>query len=313
MSRVVIGIPTFRRPESLRRLLRSIADLEPIDAEVVVVVADNDPAAQDGLAIASEVAAAGYRYELTAFLVESAGLAAVRNALMQRAFRDFDATKLAMVDDDERVEAGWLAGLERAQQAFDADLIFGAIRPEFERTPPAWVVGQPMYWGNVYPHGRAADAPGTGSVLLRRRVFDGLGLRFDETYSFSGGEDRDFFMRLRALGGSFAHASDAVSYEYVGEDRMKRGWVLQRAFRIGATDARIGKRFRRSTIHRILELAKIPVALLVGVLGVVLACVDSRRQMRFAVLVCRQAGKVAGLLGWLPKTYAAAATGGPHA
>ena len=60
MSEVVIAIPTFRRPQSLKRLLTAIEKLET-KASVLVVVADNDADKHEGLDVCEAMRAAGYR------------------------------------------------------------------------------------------------------------------------------------------------------------------------------------------------------------------------------------------------------------
>ncbi|HEX9159155.1 MAG TPA: glycosyltransferase, partial [Rhizomicrobium sp.] len=107
MPDVTIAIPTFRRPKGLERLLAAIAMLET-DANVRVLVAENDAERQEGMAVVKRLTATGYRWPIELLLVEPRGIAQARNALVERALANgFDY--LAMLDDDEWPEALWLS------------------------------------------------------------------------------------------------------------------------------------------------------------------------------------------------------------
>ena len=73
MAKVLVGIATYKRPQMLRRLLRSIEKFET-DADVQILVADNDSNARDGIAVVDELRTSGYRFPLTGAVVEKHGL-----------------------------------------------------------------------------------------------------------------------------------------------------------------------------------------------------------------------------------------------
>lgn len=299
---IVIGIPTFRRPNSLRRLLASIA-AQRVDGKSVVLVADNDCDGKAGIAVAEELARSSFPFEIQAISVAERGLSAVRNAIMERAFDVFGAELVAMVDDDERVEPLWLSSLLAMRKETNADVVFGAIFAEFESEPPSWVHGQSIYWGISYPAGVSAFVPGSGNILVSRRVHDGLRARFDERFSLSGGEDKEFFERIGLLGAVFAHAPNAVAHEFVGASRMTRGWAMQRAFRIGCTDTRVLQLHATSPITLFKAFATSVAASVTG-LGLMTLCwLSPRLRMKGALLVARQAGKVYGAIGRVPRAY----------
>ncbi len=102
MREIVVAIPTFRRPQSLTRLLNALALLKT-DASVTVIVADNDAEKHEGLDVCESLK--DYRWPLESFIAPERGIAQVRNALVERALSgrcDF----IAMLDDDEWTGAG---------------------------------------------------------------------------------------------------------------------------------------------------------------------------------------------------------------
>src|ERR1700744_3007693 len=131
MPDVVIAIPTFRRPQSLMRLLSALEKLDT-RANVTVIVADNDAEKREGLDACARLNA--YRWPLDVFIAEKRGIANVRNALVERA-RTHKCDFIAMLDDDEWPDAGWLEAFLRTQAETGADALHGSILRAFEIAP----------------------------------------------------------------------------------------------------------------------------------------------------------------------------------
>src|SRR3569833_1429720 len=124
-DRIVIAIPTFKRPKSLKRLLDAIAGLMT-DLDVAVLVADNDADGHEGLDLCRRLAPA-YRWPLTAVVAQKRGIAQVRNTLVEQALADPAMRFVAMLDDDEWPDHGWVDELLAVQRAHDADVVQGSI------------------------------------------------------------------------------------------------------------------------------------------------------------------------------------------
>src|ERR1700761_6396551 len=103
-ERVIICIPTFRRPKMLARLLEAIAALET-EAHVGVLVADNDAEIHVGLDLCQSMT--GYRWPLKAVIAKERGIAQVRNVLIEQALAT-NAEFIAMIDDDEWPDTHWI-------------------------------------------------------------------------------------------------------------------------------------------------------------------------------------------------------------
>lgn len=301
-KRVVIGIPTFRRPEGLRRLLDSLAR-QRASFTPHVVVADNEGEHGLGLKVVTELKAQGYPLPLTGIAVPQRGISQVRNALMDAAFGTFEADVLAMVDDDERVEPQWIGELIRVLDETQADAVTGAVYSEFEETPPAWTKGQSIYWRKPHSEGLVPMIHGAGNIALARKVYTQWAPRFDEAFSLSGGEDKEFFLRLRKLGARFAFAPEARTYEWIGLSRMTWRWALQRAYRIGNTDMRIAMLHGLTATQWLREFMKAMLAGLIMPVVLVIFAWNPQRRMRALLTLARQAGKVAALFNIHPQVY----------
>ena len=121
-STVSVIIPTFRRPDPLRRAIRSVLDQTGVAVEVIVL--DDDPSYSG-----ADVAASfnDERLEYVRCERPSGGVPAlVRNAGLARARGEFTY----FLDDDDELEPGALAAMSEAlRQHPKAGVAIGRIRP----------------------------------------------------------------------------------------------------------------------------------------------------------------------------------------
>jgi succinoglycan biosynthesis protein ExoM len=143
----------------------------------------------------------------------------------------------------------------------------------------------------------------TNNVLLDARLVraDGLGLRFDERFGISGGEDTVFAHDIRQAGARIVWTNLAIVTETVTPDRATMRWLLSRAFsgaqrdmavisRVEGENSRALKRWRfkvaRNAITGALGLLAAPAAILLG----------QDRFMRTVLSGGRKVAKAAGLI-----------------
>ena len=300
---IVIGIPTFQRPKGLARLLESIAE-QRTQFQLHVLVADNEGEGGAGLGVVEELLAQGFPFPITGIAVPERGISQVRNALMKTAFENLSADGLAMVDDDERVEPGWLAALVAMQTETSADVVGGAVFPEFESPPPSWTRRLRIYWRRIKPPGPVPLIPSTTNVYFSRSVYDKFPKEhFDLAFSLTGGGDKEYFCRIKQRGATFAFQPEARSHELFGFSRVTLKWALQRAYRIGAGDARVLRLHSPGFLGWLKEVMVFLAATSLALMqGVVFFWSPAFRTHAF-VRLARQAGKVSGFLGRLPKVY----------
>ena len=74
----------------------------------------------------------------------------------------------------------------------------------------------------------AWDESRTGNLLFRRSILEGINEPFNPEFG-TGGEDKDFFMRMTALGCVFIWCNEAIAYETVPSVRWSRSYMLKRA------------------------------------------------------------------------------------
>jgi glycosyltransferase involved in cell wall biosynthesis len=303
MTNVVIGIPTFKRQEGLRQLLRSVAEQDCKDI-LCVVVADNEGENGVGVNVVNEFIKAGFPFPLKWIPVPDRGISQVRNALMQEAFENLACDNLAMVDDDEHVESNWVSELIKMQQSGNYDVVGGFVLPDFAISPPDWVKDLNLYYRPKLPAGTVKLVNGTTNVLLHRSVRDNFSDNlFDLKFSLTGGGDREFFTRLKHQGAIFGFAPNAVSYEIFNASRLTLEWAKQRAFRIGAGDARIFRRYSSGYAAWIKEIIKLLGAFTVSSVMMIFTFFFPPKKVFYMLKIMRQRGKLNGLFGEPVEVY----------
>jgi succinoglycan biosynthesis protein ExoM len=239
MSSTTVVICTFNRPGPLRRAVetaRQQALAAGREAEVLVVDNSPDANAREAMRDLARVPGLPLRY----LSVPMPNISHARNAGVAACASDF----VVFLDDDEWCEPGWLDALIGTAEATGADLVFGAVLPEFPGGTPPWDPSGRSYERKMALPGGSRigidhDARisgrwiGTGNSLLRRATCLAGGTPFDPALGACGGEDYDLFVRLYEAGRSFHWCGDAVVHELVPADRTDTGYMRLRTYRTG--------------------------------------------------------------------------------
>lgn len=294
MADVTIAIPTFHRPKGLARLLDSLAKLETA-ADVMVIVGDNDAEGRQGFSVCELLKANGYRWPLDAIVVPERGISQNRNALVARALSRPAMQFLVMIDDDEWVQPLWLDAFLRTRSQFQADAVEGRVVAVFKDGTTRYYEGVTSDRGSSGPIDLLQS---TANVLVARRALEQLTPpHFDLQFALSGGEDKDFFVRLKSQGARFAWSADAFIYADVPASREGARWALARAYRAGNSDMRVFLKHHTAFAPVLREIAKIGGALLLSPLMAVIFLADANRRRAALRKFVRAAGKAAALFG----------------
>jgi glycosyltransferase involved in cell wall biosynthesis len=298
MREAVIAIPTYRRPQGLEQLLRSLADLATMHG-VRVIVGDNDAERCDGLATVERLRAQGYRWPLEAILVAERGISQVRNALITASLRHREASHVLMLDDDEIADPHWLDEMIRQQSLTRADIVGGRVNRLFAGQKPRWADAVPL----LADKSRATTGPvelvdSTANILFTRAILDAADRPvFDPAFALTGGGDKEALTRLKRQGATFAWAEAAVVSEQIPASRLTQDWVLKRAYRIGNSDMRVLLLHHTSRMEVAVEMLKAVCVLLAAPALVLTALAGEARWMKSKMMMWRAAGKLAAARG----------------
>lgn len=228
---VSVVVPTRNRAAYLEVTLASLAR-QRIDAAYEVVVVD-DGATEGARALAL---AAGARY---ASHDRPRGPNAARNTGIEAAA----APLIALVDDDVRAPAGWLAELVAGAERHPwAEALGGPIRASLEGRAPGACGREsaPITTLDLGPSDRETDFVWSANMAVRRSALERVG-RFDEGVPIYGDEE-EWLMRLHAAGGRVAYVAAAgLEHRRAGADATLR--ALARAeYRRGRSALRNDRR-----------------------------------------------------------------------
>ncbi len=244
---VTIVIPTFRRPDLLRRCVASCLAQEglgTISVEILIVDNSSERSAEPIALHIARHAAWPVRYVHE----PEPGISNSRNAGLRHAAGEL----IAFIDDDETASGNWLVGLLNTQRRCQSDVVFGPVLPFM---PPEATGAERSRLLNLLTlsteHPTGAEVSSTvlvpfwarrdkaypnlasGNFLLNSSSDRVKGVRFDPRLGRTGGEDTLYFNQLLLRGSRFVWCAEAIAWEYVPPERLALRYALKRAFRGG--------------------------------------------------------------------------------
>ena len=261
--RVVITLPTFRRPDHLIMTLDSL-QAQGLGTETAIVVMDNDDEGLEGARAAADWLESSTVKGIV-IVAHNRGNCHAYNAGWKTALEAFPRlTYIAVIDDDEIAGPEWLSGLIKTAQKTGADLVGGPQIPVFaDKSLDGWR-RHPVFRPHYQKTGQVPMLYSSGNVLISRPVLDMMPKPYlDPAFNFIGGGDSDFYRRAKARGFSFAWSAEAAVMETLPPRRAEFSWLNARSLRNGAISAILEKRQRPGASGRVRTFTK-SLALLVA-------------------------------------------------
>lgn len=224
--RILICVPTCRRPNMLKGCLSAIAALRlPADTEARVLVIDNGGDGA-GRKVVDELAPA-YPFALRCLEESRRGICMARNRALEGALEE-GADYIAFLDDDEEPHGGWLEQLWLARARYAAAIVTGPVIPVNVEDP---VPAAPVSDGKR-KSGESPRYVSCNNVLFDARLVTDQDLRFDPFFNFIGGEDFDFFERARAgaRDSTTVWCAEALVFERTPKERRSIRYLLFRHY-----------------------------------------------------------------------------------
>lgn len=230
---ISVCIPTFKRQKLLSELLLSLGEIKvPEDYFIEIIVVDNDEK-ESAKQIVEELK--GKLIHQVKYINQPVkNISIARNTALENAAGEL----IAFIDDDETADKYWLYNLFGCLKKYNADGVFGLVVPRFEEGIPEGFKKREYYFSQMGESGTEARFMFAGSVIFKAELLKVHKILFDPEYGLTGGEDADFFNRLKFKGAKFVNCREAVSYEYISKERTSTGFFLKRFIRGGQTYTR---------------------------------------------------------------------------
>jgi len=299
--RLAVVICTYNRSASLIQTLTSIygcgyTGQEQVD---IVVVANN--CSDDTLARLADFKAAHPQDTLRLAWIEEpqSGKSYALNAAIERCPQDV----LCFIDDDQTVEAGFLAYLLEGMDAYPDDAIYcGRIWPAWDGSEPAWVHTQGEYAipirpfpefdlgsevVSISPHDRY---PSGGNIVVRRVVFDTVGLFSVDLgptgHNLAGGEDHDFLRRATGKKFAIRYLPGVRQLHAIDAERTSTPYTLRKSFLRSRAHYLINRERQRPQLYMFRKILEH--------LGSAIFTLDAKRRFFYLVRLSASLGELAG-------------------
>jgi GT2 family glycosyltransferase len=247
MSRLTVLICTHNRATLLAKTLSSLNTASsPPEWSIDILVSAN--ACNDSthalLNDYRKVASERGWLPLAWFAEEMPGKSHALNSAMARVRSDV----VAFVDDDHRVDPGYLVAVCRAAEAYpEAALFCGRILPDWDGSEPQWVHDNGPY--RIYPlpvprfdQGDVSReltpeqaVPGGGNLFLRTPWLARVGpfntAMGPSGHDLGGSEDLDWVLRAIRLGARLRYVPDAVQHHFVDTNRLTLRYMMKKAYK----------------------------------------------------------------------------------
>lgn len=237
MPEISVILCTYNRapnlPECFEHLDRQ-AGAETIDWELVVV--DNNSA--DDTAATVERLAAKVNFPVRYLFEGKQGLSHARNCGIDGS----DSPFVVFIDDDIRVEPGWIKAIHDTFSEKQCDAVGGPIHVVSPQDLPKWILpemygflGHIDYGDQIVQLDGVDRFPFGGNMAFRRAALESVG-RFNPELGRKGeggqreelfkGEETDFFARLASQGGEIWYNPQAGVSHKILPYQLKRRFFL---------------------------------------------------------------------------------------
>jgi glycosyltransferase involved in cell wall biosynthesis len=300
MDKINICVCTYKRAQLLKKCLLSLYAMKtPSHCEVTISVIDNHDEQSAKIVVdelkASSTIPTHYFSEL------NRGIPFARNRAIIET-QNLGANFLVFIDDDEWVRKDWLTHLyEYCISRGGYIIISGDVIPELPADVPLDI--KPfLYKKNIHPTGKKLSSCATNNVIFPTAISKNLGLQFDVSRPFSGGEDTIFFSTAARNGIRIEKCTEAIVHEHIPNDRATLKWLLKRKFWVGTVNA--WRKQQKGTKWLSIFVSSLAQLLWHSSLTIVLTLVRQRKKRNNSALkASRSAGEFCGLFGYRVDSY----------
>ena len=252
MIRLSLIIPTHNRSERLIAALESVIrqDLPAADWECVVV---SNNSTDDTVARFGDFAARYPGLNLRLVTEDGPGVSYARN----RGIAETSAPLLVFIDDDERINPGFLRAYADFFDAHpDAVVAGGRIIAEYVTGRPAWLskytempIANPMDFGDAVRPFPAGRVPGGGNMAFRRSAALRYG-GFDPSLGrvgrmLIGGEENECCERLMRGGETCWYVPGAVMWHIIPPEKLTESYFRRLCYNVGVSQRLRAGMYRR--------------------------------------------------------------------
>jgi len=219
---ISICVCTYRRPGVVDTMHSLFAQAGLSRSDHEIIVADDDPelSARGPILKLAEHAPTVVRYVVSG----ARNISSCRNTCLQAA----RGVWVAFIDDDQVAEPNWLQEMISTASEFGADAVKCYVRAIYPPETPDWIRAGGAYTYDYGRNGKEVLLAATCGILFRRDFLGAGALLFDVSLGITGGEDTEYFIKFRELGGKIVSCRTAVANEIVAPARVNPLYLKRR-------------------------------------------------------------------------------------
>ena len=250
-----IIISTYNNSASLIRTLASVV-LQDADNRLWECVVVNNASTDDTAKCFEAFAKQHAEVNLRMVDEPRKGLSYGRNCGIAAAKGQF----VAFIDDDETIDKGFVSAYIDLFYNHSAFAAAGALKVCYETARPKWMshytekmIANPVDLGNKITTITRTIVPAGGNMAFNKEVFNIYGY-FDTNLgrqgeTLLGGEENEFFDRIRNLGERIFYTPKAVAYHHISDRKLTAEYFDKLSYGVG-----VSKRLRAEKIGAEREL-----------------------------------------------------------
>ena len=303
MNKIAICIPTYNRPEMLKKLVLSIINCDfsnSLISEVRIIIIDNDASKTAESTVDQLKEMHNHSHEINYYNYTLKGLSNVRNELFKRAL-EFNPDYILGIDDDEYVTTDWINQLLITINNNKGDIAIGPVIPRFENIVSPYI----SYWFKYrnLSNSKKIQFFWTGNYVICVKFLLKFKLEFDMRFNTSGGEDSYFGVTALKRGAKIYWAKDAVAYETIPYKRTNLRWLVKRCYN-GAANYTFILKLEKNYFGLLKKFFISIVYLLSGIMSLVLILFPLRWKYWGILKISESIGGFAGLFSFQLHEYA---------
>ncbi len=241
--RIAVTIATYKRPQSLQRLLNALAaEIESLYSRsnnqltLRIFIAENDMDKCEGAAVVASCAQQ-FACQVSCISEPRRGVSAIRNTVTASAL-EWHPDFILFIDDDEWPASHWIEKMIETADCYTADIVSGPVLPAYETPPPKWIQEGKFFEDPHYETGEFPDIKRTSNLLIRTSWLNDKSLFhqnnwFNEALGRYGGEDSMLIELLLAQGAKHVWCNEATVTEFIPRERQTIQYLARRAYRFG--------------------------------------------------------------------------------
>ena len=288
-----VCVATYLRTKLLEKLLKSLENqLLPENVELEVIIVDNDKY-KNALPIVNKFQNSS-RISFHYFNQPIKNLSITRNVGVNNASGDY----LLFIDDDEVASRQWVYCLLETLKKYDADGVFGELRPEFNSQTPLWMRRRDLFYSPAQLTGEKVKFTYTGNCMLKASLLKNMKEPFDIRYTICG-EDTHLFGRLSRQGAHLIYCKEAWTSEYLPTTRTRLSNIFRRGFRGGNAHTRRTIEFagRRKIWIRLFMLIKGLAFGTISFVIMIIVCLNKVARAKWLIKLGSNIGRIFAVFG----------------